>query len=93
MTNVPDKIREAWKDLYVLFDTSYEMHGSDKEWLEYWDKANKLVQKYGDEIPLLEMVIAIGHMIEKFNADRGFGTVPLEWPKGEEYPYPKKEVK
>ena len=44
MTNVPEKIREAWKDVYVLFDTSYSMDGSDEAWKAYWDKANKLVR-------------------------------------------------
>ena len=89
MTNVPEKIREAWKEVYVLFDTSYDMRNTQQEWIDYWDRANKLVQKYGDDIPLLELLIAVSHMLEKFNAIRGYGDVSLEWKADEDYPYPK----
>ena len=88
MTNVPEKIREAWKDVYVLFDTSYSMDGSDEAWKQYWDKANKLVAKYGDEVPLLELLEQVAHMIEIFVARRKTGNPILYWGKGEDYPHP-----
>lgn len=88
MTNVPEKIREAWADVYRLFDVSYQMDGSDKAWIEYWDKANKLIQKYGDEIPLLELLESVANMIAKFCKDRETNS-SLTWDKDEDYPYPK----
>ena len=36
MTNVPDDVRQAWKELYILFDTNYNMDGSEEAWIEYW---------------------------------------------------------
>jgi len=88
MTNVPEKIREAWADVYRLFDVSYQMNGSEKAWIEYWDKANKLIQKYGDEIPLLELLESVANMIAKFCKDRETNS-SLTWDKDEDYPYPK----
>ena len=88
MTNVPDKIREAWADVYRLFDVSYQMDGTPLAWIQYWDKANKLVQKYGDDIPLLELLEAVAHMIAKFCEGREKNS-SLMWDKDEDYPYPK----
>lgn len=88
MTNVPEKIRDAWSDVYRLFDISYKMDGSQDAWIQYWDKANKLVQKYGDEIPLLELLESVAHMLEKFCKDREKNQ-SLTWKKDEDYPYPK----
>ena len=84
MTNVPDNIREAWKELYILFDTNYGMDGSDKAWTKYWEQANKLIQKFGAEIPLLEMTVSIAKLIDTLH-----GNHSLEWKKDEPYPYPK----
>ena len=89
MTNVPAKIREAWKDVYVLFDTSYNMDGSEQAWIDYWDKANKLIIKYGDEIPLLELLEQVAHMIEIFVKRRETANNTLYWGSHEPYPYPK----
>lgn len=89
MTNVPENIREAWKEVYILFDTSYGMNGSKEEWIAYWEKANKLIQKYGDEIPLLEMTTALAHMIECFCNQRKTGNKSLLWCEDEDYPHPK----
>lgn len=88
MTNVPEKIREAWADVYRLFDVSYQMDGSQEAWIQYWNKANKLVQKYGDEIPLLELLESVANMIAKFCKDRETNS-SLTWDKDEDYPYPK----
>ena len=88
MTNVPDKIREAWADVYRLFDTSYPMDGSQEAWKQYWDKANALIQTYDDGIPLLELLESVAHMIAKFVDDRNRNH-SLTWDKDEDYPYPK----
>ena len=83
---MPNDIREAWKDVYVLFDVSYSMNGSAEDWQAYWDKANKLIQKYGDSVPLLELLESVAHMIETFVKRR---ENTLLWGKDEDYPYPK----
>lgn len=89
MTNVPDKIREAWADVYKLFDISYNMDGSEDAWIQYWNRANQLIQKYGDEVPLLEMLEQVAHLLEIFIARRKTGNSILYWGNGEPYPYPK----
>ena len=89
MTNVPDKIRDAWKDLYILFDTNFNMDGSDKAWEKYWSHATQLIKKYGDEIPLLEMTEAIARFLDVLSV----GNHSLMWDKGEQYPHPRKEMK
>lgn len=89
MTNVPKEIRDAWADVYKLFDISYNMDGSDDAWIQYWNRANQLIQKYGDDIPLLEMFEAIGHMLECFCNQRKTGNKSLTWHKDEDYPHPR----
>ena len=89
MTNVPQNIRDAWADVYKLFDVSYNMDGSEQAWEEYWNKANALIVKYGDEVPLLELLEQVAHMLEIFVAMRETGNSILYWGKGEAYPYPK----
>ena len=89
MTNVPDKIRDAWKDLYILFDTNFNIDGSDKAWEKYWNQATELIKKYGDEIPLLEMTEAIARFLDAVSV----GNHSLMWDKDEHYPHPRKEMK
>lgn len=89
MTNVPQTIRDAWADVYKLFDISYNMDGSEDAWVQYWKQANELIQKYGDEVPLLEMLEQVAHMLEIFVARRKTGNSILYWDKDEDYPYPK----
>lgn len=89
MTNVPQTIREAWADVYKLFDLNYNMDGSDEAWILYWKQANELIQKYGDEIPLLEMFEEVAHLLEIFVARRKTGNSTLYWGKDEHYPYPR----
>lgn len=86
MTNVPDNVRAAWKDLYILFDTNYGMDGSDKAWEKYWGQATQLIKKYGDEIPVLEMTESIARMLDQLCV----GNHSLLWDKDEQYPHPKK---
>ena len=89
MTNVPDNIRSAWADVYKLFDVSYNMDESDEAWKQFWDMANKLVVKYGDEIPLLELFESVAHILEIVVARRKTGNESLYWRKDEDYPYPR----
>ena len=85
MTNVPQNIRDAWADVYKLFDVSYGMTGSQDEWEQYWKRATELIQKYGDNVPLLGILESVAHMIETFVKQRNMPT----WDKDEDYPYPK----
>ena len=90
MTNVPSTIRNAWADAYKLFDISYGMDGREEAWKKYWDTANELTKKYGDEIPMLEMFEAIAHMIEHFVKQREKPkNESLLWQANEPYPYPR----
>lgn len=89
MTNVPQTIREAWADVYKLFDLNYNMDGSEEAWIQYWKQANELIQKYGDEVPLLEMLEEVAHLLEIFVARRKTGNSVLYWGKDEHYPHPK----
>ena len=89
MTNVPQEIRDAWADVYRLFDMNYGMDGSKQAWTTYWEQANKLIQKYGG-IPLLETCESVAHMIETFVKQREKPVnESLPWKKNEAYPYPK----
>lgn len=46
MTNVPQKLRDLWSDLYVLFDRNYLMENSEKSWDSFWSQAMQLQRKY-----------------------------------------------
>lgn len=93
MTNVPQPIRDAWSDVYTLFDISFKMKGNEQDWAKYWERANALVQKYGDSIPLLDMFTSVAHMLEHFIKQREQQTEKhnesLPWKPDEPYPYPK----
>lgn len=89
MTNVPDDIRAAWKDIYILFDTNYAMDGSQEAWESYWISACELIKKHSETIPMLEVVEAIAHMLEAFVNQRKTGNKSLMWDKDEEYPHPR----
>ena len=89
MTNVPKEIRDAWTDIYKLFDIHYCMDGSEEAWIQYWNHANQLIQKYDDDIPLLEMCEAIAHMIEYCSNVKKKDNKILSWHKDEDYPHPR----
>lgn len=71
MTNVPDRIREFWKDVYVLFDKNFLMDVSKQEsWEQYWLDACEIIKKY-EEIPsIIDLLSVISEMISKFAAGR-----------------------
>ena len=89
MTNVPQKIRDAWADVYKLFDVSYSMDGSDKAWEQYWNKATELIKKYGDDVPMVDILSSVAHMLEFFIEQRKPKNESLPWKADEDYPYPK----
>ena len=89
MTNVPKEIRNAWADVYKLFDISFNIDGSEEAWKQYWERANQVIQKYGDEIPLLEITVAIAHMLQCFINQRKTGNKSITWNKDEDYPHPR----
>lgn len=90
MTNVPDNVREAWKDLYILFDENYNMDGSQEAWEAYWNQASQLIIKHGDNVPMLKILEAIANMLEAFCNYRKTGNKSLIWDKDEDYPHPRK---
>ena len=63
MTNVPDNIREMWKEMYILFDTHFLMDVNNQDnWKDYWGKAVELIQKY--DIPnMVDMLQAMADII------------------------------
>ena len=63
MTNVPDNIREMWKEMYILFDTHFLMDVNDQEnWKDYWGKAVEMIKKY--DIPnMIDMLQAMADII------------------------------
>ena len=71
MTNVPDYIREMWKDVYVLFDTHYNMDtDSTDAWQEFWDEAMKINQKYIAMPCVIDLLSTVSEMIAKFSVKR-----------------------
>lgn len=89
MTNVPDEVRNALADAYKLFDVSYKMTGTIDDWQKYWEKGNELIQKYGDDIPLLEIVTAYAGIIQTVVLKQEKQNKSLVWEAGRDYPYPK----
>ena len=93
MTNVPKEIRDAWADIYKLFDISYNMDGSEDAWIQYWNRANQLIQKYGDDIPMLRILEAYAGIIEAVLNQKKTDNKSLMWDKDEDYPHPREERK
>ena len=48
MTNVPQDIRDMWKDVYVLFDSHYNMPNTPESWKAFWEKTHEIQQKYNN---------------------------------------------
>ena len=62
MTNVPDALREVWKEIYVLFDTHYRMPNTEAAWNEFWEQGKAIMDRH-KELHLLELVIAVSELI------------------------------
>ena len=63
MTNVPEDIREAWKEVYVLFDTHYLMDNTEEAWLEFWTKAKEIMVRHKEMKHIMDMLVAVADMI------------------------------
>lgn len=86
MTNVPQKIRDAWKEIYVLFDMSYgSVDGTEEAWTAYWNKASEIYEKYKQDIDLTKIIEAVVDMLEQGIEH----NKTLFWKADEDYPYPK----
>lgn len=71
MTNVPDRIREFWKEVYVLFDRHYLMDVSvDKNWEDFWMEACEIVKKFDDIPSVIDLLSVVSEIISKLAAGR-----------------------
>ena len=59
MTNVPSGIREMWTDIYVLFDTHYNMKNTEADWNDFWSEAERLYIKHDGHPMLVKFIDAI----------------------------------
>ena len=64
MTNVPEKIREMWADVYKLFDINYRMQNDMESWNRFWKQATEIWNKYGSTQILLKLIDTVALMIE-----------------------------
>ena len=62
MTNVPNELREVWKEIYILFDTHYQMENTVDAWDGFWQEAKAIMDRHSD-MQLLELIIAVSEMI------------------------------
>lgn len=71
MTNVPDDIREMWKDVYVLFDTHFLMDANNQdEWNAFWDEAMKVNEKHMNIPCVIDLLSTVSEMIAKYSVKR-----------------------
>lgn len=64
MTNVPQRIRDLWTDVYVLFDRNYLMENTEEAWGSFWKQAEDIGEKYKGCPYLPKMLDVIVEMIE-----------------------------
>ena len=71
MTNVPDNIREMWREVYVLFDKHFLMDVSkDESWQAFWDDAHVLLSKYQNIQNFIELIGVVSQLIYSFSQGR-----------------------
>lgn len=86
MTNVPDSIREMWREVYILFDTNWKMDNSEEAWKKFWDAANEMLKKY--DVPrLMDLITVVAEMIG--DHVKCITEKMPTWKPDEPYPYPK----
>lgn len=64
MTNVPQKIRDLWSDIYVLFDRNYLMPNTQDAWDSFWKQAMEINLKYENCPYLFKMIDMVTTIIE-----------------------------
>ena len=71
MTNLPDNLRDLWKQLYVLFDRHYLMDiSSEEEWKSFWNDAIQIKNRH-DTVPcLVDLLATLSDMIVKVAQER-----------------------
>ena len=71
MTNVPDRLRDMWREVYVLFDTHYLMDVENQDsWTQFWEDAKPIYEKYGDIDSLIDLLTFVSELISKMAARR-----------------------
>jgi len=71
VTNVPDHIREFWKEVYILFDKHYLMDISKQEsWEHFWFEACEIIKKYDDIPSIVDLLTVVSEIISKLAAGR-----------------------
>ena len=63
MTNVPQDLRDMWKDVYVLFDSHYNMPNNAESWQAFWEKAESIRQKHTNPHTGV-LIMVVSEMIE-----------------------------
>jgi len=64
MTNVPQKIRNLWTDMYVLFDKNYLMANTEESWGSFWEQAGAVIKKYPQCPYIMKMIDVVTTIIE-----------------------------
>ena len=65
MTNVPQNLRDLWKDIYILFDKNYLMKNDKESWDSFWQQAEQITEKYGKSKYLFKMFDLVSFMIDQ----------------------------
>lgn len=64
MTNVPQRIRDLWTDIYVLFDKNYLMPNTEEAWGSFWEQAGAVIKKYSQCPYIMKMIDVVTTIIE-----------------------------
>lgn len=63
MTNVPDRVRNMWTDLYKLFDSNWKMENTEGNWERFWEAGKELIDKHEGIPEVSHFVILCGNLI------------------------------
>ena len=70
-TNVPENVRQMWREVYILFDTHYLMDVSKQEsWDSFWSGGRQILEKYKDIPSVIELLGVTSELISKLAAVR-----------------------
>ena len=64
MTNVPQNIRDMWTDIYVLFDTHYNMKNDAESWKKFWERTAEIREKHKDIPGVGNLILIVSEMLE-----------------------------
>lgn len=78
MTNVPDRIRKTWKDLYKLFDIHYRMKNTEADWAAFWRDATVIYEESGQNERVMEALILIADVFsDRMKADESVHQINM----------------